>query len=709
MKSVLLALCAMVVAVATSLVPRRADAQVLQQTSCAVPGGTNATSVSTVNTDVEATFASVADACNFVATAALGSAQCSKPTAFTVEWQLSTAAVGSNGSLQIFAVPDDGECATFIPANSTDYFYNGLVSGVPSAVSEFPGGAGNSGDTLTVQNGRALDTRAIMEAAGCCDSGGTTSASCDGVIFDLCVVVRDNNHTPSGFYNAYLQFYVDTVGPPPVTGVIVSSGDGRLGVSWKAGSASVQFYLVTVYNADGTVKDTYTEASSVGLSASFSDLANDATYSVTVAAIDYAGNHSAESAPISFTPRNQCDAWECYSGKEKGGFCFISTAAYGSYDGAVVQIFRDFRDQVLLKFAPGRALVLAYYKHGVSPAVWLAQHAWARRAVAAALLPIGLAAAGIVRAGPATAALVFALLLGLFVCLRRYAKAALVLVLFLALPHQAHAQSEPVDDGFGGRNPAMAMDPDFDEKGTVPESEEPSRARVGLAFKLGSYRPNVDSDPAAQGWYKYYFGQSDAAVTGAGRKLYFFWEGDVYLYRAFGLLGVSGGVGYWQADARSRVCADASGTAVPCTPATLHTSTPGTDTTSFKMVPLTISVVYKLDVFLERWRVPLVPFLRAGFDCDIWWLQGSGRQAVKAEWMGKKSVSGMGATFGAHLRPGLALDLGWSDFLHLMQSFHISTTALTFEWRIEKVNDFGSKGSWDLSDSSFLAGLEITI
>ena len=53
-----------------------------------------------------------------------------------------------------------------------------------------------------------------------------------------------------------------------------------------------------------------------------------------------------------------------YSGKR----CFVATAAYGDADHPVVEVLRQFRDQVLLPTAPGKALVRCYYEAGP----WLA-------------------------------------------------------------------------------------------------------------------------------------------------------------------------------------------------------------------------------------------------------------------------------------------------------------------------------------------------
>ena len=62
------------------------------------------------------------------------------------------------------------------------------------------------------------------------------------------------------------------------------------------------------------------------------------------------------------------DFFELYraqGGQEDGGFCFIATAAYGSYAHPTVRVLRLFRDLVLEVTPAGHVFVSFYYR--VSP------------------------------------------------------------------------------------------------------------------------------------------------------------------------------------------------------------------------------------------------------------------------------------------------------------------------------------------------------
>lgn len=70
------------------------------------------------------------------------------------------------------------------------------------------------------------------------------------------------------------------------------------------------------------------------------------------------------------------------------GGCFIATAAYGSPFATHLDTFRSFRDDVLLKTAPGTALVEAYYTMSPAMADTVAKHPALAYVVRVALTPV---------------------------------------------------------------------------------------------------------------------------------------------------------------------------------------------------------------------------------------------------------------------------------------------------------------------------------
>lgn len=118
-------------------------------------------------------------------------------------------------------------------------------------------------------------------------------------------------------------------------------------------------------------------------------LTNNTTYQFTVVGIDLFGN-PAPSAVLTAKPQPVEDVYRRFrdEGGAKQGFCFIATAAYGSYESPYVQVLRDFRDRELLPTGAGRAFVEWYYRHSPPAAAFIARHETARFATQEALRPV---------------------------------------------------------------------------------------------------------------------------------------------------------------------------------------------------------------------------------------------------------------------------------------------------------------------------------
>jgi hypothetical protein len=127
------------------------------------------------------------------------------------------------------------------------------------------------------------------------------------------------------------------------------------------------------------------------------NLTNGVGYLFYVVTIDNFGNPSKpEKVGDVATPQPEEDLWMRYrrsGGQAEGGYCFVATAAFGSYNHPHVRILREFRDEVLLGSRVGEIFVIGYYEAGRSPAAWLSRHDRVRPFVRAALWPVTIGAA----------------------------------------------------------------------------------------------------------------------------------------------------------------------------------------------------------------------------------------------------------------------------------------------------------------------------
>jgi hypothetical protein len=205
----------------------------------------------------------------------------------------------------------------------------------------------------------------------------------------------------------------------------------------------------------------------------------------------------------------------------------------------------------------------------------------------------------------------------------------------------------------------------------APARAEERKALSGsFEFQAGPYRPNIDAEfnlPAgSDGPWKRSFGTS--------RPYLYRIHGGKVLVSGYGTLELGGGVGYYSVTGHGRFL---TGGAV------------SPEETGFMMVPLTLDLTYRVDPLWERLGIPLVPYGRIALLRDQWWVTGAG---------GKSSMSG--ATNGWGWAGGLALVLDFIDptlARELDRDSGIKHTMLVVEVGQNKVDDFGSKTSWDLS------------
>jgi hypothetical protein len=197
-------------------------------------------------------------------------------------------------------------------------------------------------------------------------------------------------------------------------------------------------------------------------------------------------------------------------------------------------------------------------------------------------------------------------------------------------------------------------------------------------ISVSPYSPNIDSEFGGNAFpYGMVFGTSRPLMV-QGLFTRSVWMDTV------GSADVGVGIGYWQN----------SGTGV-------YQSAGGIQRggeTSLSILPLTLSVGFRLDLFWRTWGVPLAPYVRAQFVDYIWW--SSGQNGTSSYVSGGTIYRASGATFGYSGTLGLGLVLDFFDPSLARQMDYdigINSTLLFFDFTKGSINDFGSGKSWQLA------------
>ena len=238
--------------------------------------------------------------------------------------------------------------------------------------------------------------------------------------------------------------------------------------------------------------------------------------------------------------------------------------------------------------------------------------------------------------------------------------------------------------------PRAARAQDFAQEASIVEGETYNRykspQRFAFELTFGPYRPDVDSefanDNPPRTPYKDYFGSGQNLLTRI--------EFDYQFWHRYGSLAAGLGAGYFSVTGTAPVA-----------------SMPGTasgDQSQLKVIPVSLSAVYRFDYFLQERGFPLVPFAKLGIDWAYWQNTDGNGNIADADSGGR----GRGGTWGWHVAGGIAfvLDFLDPDASHdFDQDLGVNHTALTFEFYHADISGLGEANRLHVGDTNWTLGL----
>lgn len=242
-------------------------------------------------------------------------------------------------------------------------------------------------------------------------------------------------------------------------------------------------------------------------------------------------------------------------------------------------------------------------------------------------------------------------------------------------------------------------------KNKKPASQA-SPQRFALEVKFGPYIPDIDRnyDGAGLGAYARIFGEQDARGTAIDQPKKGLYGAIAFEWQIVNLAGPLG-VGFqWS---MFRDSADALIADPPTDPKKSVRST--ADSTRFAVMPLALQVVYRFELVADRFKVPLVPYAKAGLNYTFWWSKDGNKEisTIKNE-AGDVIDRARGGAWGFQINAGGMLRL---DFLErgsarsLDRATGINHTYIFGEYQFSRVNNFGRKNSISLGDGTWMLGL----
>jgi hypothetical protein len=214
-----------------------------------------------------------------------------------------------------------------------------------------------------------------------------------------------------------------------------------------------------------------------------------------------------------------------------------------------------------------------------------------------------------------------------------------------------------------------------------------SPQHFALELRISPYMPNVDSESGLNGKtpYKDTFGSSPRPLVGVE----FDWQ--AVRIPQVGTLGPAFAVGYYQVGAKSFTLAGAR----------------SAEDTDLNLYPMYLVAVLRIDTFWVHYKIPLVPYAKAGMGLAFWQITNPGGTSTSPTPSGG-SVSGKGYTWGTQWAAGLgialdSLDAGASR--NLDNTVGINNTYLYGEYYLSALNGIAQSHPLIVGTDTWCAGL----
>jgi hypothetical protein len=258
-----------------------------------------------------------------------------------------------------------------------------------------------------------------------------------------------------------------------------------------------------------------------------------------------------------------------------------------------------------------------------------------------------------------------------------------LLVAFSAGPARAGGSPDLQDTEWRQARPEL-LDPD-----------EGSFHGGHFAFELrfAPYWPEVDEE----------FGGAATpyeSMFGSKARLYFGLEIDWQPFRIpyIGTIGPSFGWGYTRCSGKAIV---------------VSTGLPADADTSLTILPMHVSAVLRGDYLLQKWRIPIVPYVKAGLGFGLWTAsgpQGTSEYLPDGSPADATPVKGQGTSLGLNLGLGGAVAVTAFDVsseTSMRQDSGIQNAYLFGEWMWDNLDGIGSYPQMHVGTSTAAFGLAI--